>query len=666
MRRSFLITFISLIFPLLILDAQPLELKETFLEAESYFVFEEYNEAINAYLRIHRAAPENNNINYKIGICFLHDPYQKEKSIEYLERASKDVNPDCKENNFKETTAPPEAFYYLGNAYLVNNMIDKALENYTYFLTILDKKIYDVDLVEEKIRICYQAKELMSKPVDYDYVNLGDLINSRFTDKNPIISGDGNSMMYVSERQFYTATFFSEKVDGVWQAPRMILPELQIDVDDIGYPTCLSWDGTTMIFYKNDDYIGNLYISNLKDGIWTPLEKLGSNINTRYWESHGTLTKDGKSLYFTSNRKGGYGGLDIYISHKLDDGTWGKPENLGKKINSQYNEDTPFLTEDEEKLYFSSFGHYNMGGYDIFYSVRDKKENWSEPVNIGYPINTTDDDLFFMPVNNGENAYFGQIHEEGFGRHDIYYLTIYSPDNPRKYLVKGAVRSDSGMIHAADSVMLYLIDSNTNDTLQKDMLDETSKVFQFKALMGEYDLQIRSRKYDDLNKHIQIDKQTDISGMVFSQPFVLKTKILKPDTIYIPAYFNPIFFDVDSYKLSNKAINKLNELTSILTDFPLLKLEIIGHTDTIGNYTYNENLAIKRASIASEYLLSKGIDLSRLQIYSKGESDPISKINESDPQDQKAINRRVDFKAIIPKDMLWDMINKNIDIDYEE
>jgi hypothetical protein len=526
MMRSLLYTSLLLVLSIKSIIAQSPDLKETFLEAESYFLFEEYNEALPLYLRIHRADPENDNINYKIGVCLLNDPYQKDRSIRYLEEASKNINPKYKENNFKETTAPPEAFFYLGNAYLVNDNIDKAIENYTHFRDILDEKIYDVELVEEQIRICERARSLKKMPVDYDVKNIGETINTRFSDINPIISGNGKRLVYVSEMQFYDATFFSEKVDDEWQPPRNIIPELGVDGDV--YPTALSWDGNTMIIYRNDDFVGNLYVSRYEEGKWTAMEKLGDNINTKYWESHGSLSKDGSKLYFTSNRKGGFGGLDIYVSEKQPNGSWGIPVNLGPTINSRYNEETPFITENGKTLYFSSYGHYNMGGYDVFYSIVDEEGNWGLPVNLGYPINTTDDDLFYHPVNNGDNAYFAKFFDEGFGRHDIYYLDVYSENNPRIYIVTGALGSDKGKIKTDDNLLIYLIDRTTQDTVQVGQPDFANQTFEIKAPQGDYDLLLRSTTFNDLEKRIRIDEMTEKTGIRIDEILSLETKPYEP------------------------------------------------------------------------------------------------------------------------------------------
>ncbi|MDF1571829.1 MAG: hypothetical protein P1P82_09460 [Bacteroidales bacterium] len=519
MKRSLHFALALLFVLVLSSSAQPADLKDTFLEAESYFLFEEYNEALPLYMKIYRADPGNDNINYKIGVCLLNDPYQKGKSISYLQQASNNINPKYRENNYKETQAPPEVIFYLGNAYLINNQLDKAEEKYNEFLEILDEKIYDRELVEEQINICQRARKLQTLPVDYDRNNLGKVINSRFADINPVLSGNGQRLVYVSKMQFYDAAFFSEKINGEWQPTRNIIPELGVDGDI--YPTCLSWSGNTMIIYRNDNFIGNLYMSQYVDGKWTEMEEL-DGINTKYWESHGSLTKDGNTMYFTSNRKGGYGGLDIYKSERLEDCSWGEPVNLGPVINSRYNEETPFITENGKKLYYSSYGHYNMGGYDIFYSQMNEEGEWGTPINLGYPINTPDDDLFFVPVNNGDNAYLAKYLEDGYGRHDIYYLDIYSENNPRLYMITGVLGTEGRNIMEQDSVVIYLVDSESRDTVFSSKPDLEKYTFTLRAPEGDYDLLFRSPAFNDLVRSIRIDGNTEKEGLEFEEPLQLE------------------------------------------------------------------------------------------------------------------------------------------------
>jgi hypothetical protein len=498
--------------------SQKVDYKELFLAAESYYLFEEFNEALPLYMRIHRQFPENDNINFKIGVCYLNDPYQKDKSISYLEEAVQNINPKYRENNFKEEAAPLEALFHLANAYRVNNQLEKAKEYYQLFLERMDPEIYDAQLVQDQIDACNAAKNLMSKPIDYDVENLSERINTRFSEVNAVVSGDETRMAFISKLQFYDAVFYTEKINGEWTAPRNILPELQVDGDV--YPTSMSYDGTEMYIYRNDDFIGNIYLSKLVEGKWTPLEKLNDNINTRFWESHASVSKDGSTLYFSSNRKGGYGGLDIYRSEKQANGDWGPAINLGPVINTPYNDDTPFITADQNKIYFSSYGHYNMGGYDLFVSEKNSEDKWGEPLNLGHPINTTDDNQFLVPVGNGQVAYYSRYDaKDGFGRNDIYRYKIYSDDYPRMYAIEGLI-DYQGEIANPEDVEINVINKSTSDTLAS-VNPNADGEFNFEVPKGKYDVVFDSEKFRKKILGLEVGPDTPHSGLKLSAPVVL-------------------------------------------------------------------------------------------------------------------------------------------------
>ena len=492
------------------------ELKESFLAAESYFLFEEYAEALPLYLKLHRAFPDNNNFNYKIGVCYLNNPYEKDKSIYYLEKTINDINPDFKDNSFRETTAPLEALFYLGNAYRINNELGKARQYYDEFLKLVDPEIYDTVLVMDQLENCDVAEKLMKKPVDFDMVNMGELINTRFADNNPVLSGDETKMAFISKLQFYDAVFYTEKVDNKWSVPRNIIPELGVDGDV--YPTSLSFDGKEMFVYRNDGFIGSIYSTNLVEGKWAPLVILNENINTKYWESHASISKDGNILYFTSNRKGGFGGLDIYYSNRSENGDWGPAINLGSNINTKYNEETPMITADGKKIFFSSYGHYNMGGYDIFMSIRENDTTWSNPVNLGYPLNSTDDDLFFNPVKNGMFAYYSIFNDKGFGRHDIYRYVVYNADHPRKYTISGKLNAFGESI---SDLNISIVETLKGDTINRIKPDIDGK-FQFEVPTGNYELVFDSDKFEKLTQSLSVVTTTPHSGIELKNDIKLK------------------------------------------------------------------------------------------------------------------------------------------------
>jgi hypothetical protein len=471
------------------------KLKEIFVEAESYFLFEEYKDALPLYQRILQMDPENYNINYKIGICYLNDVYQVQKSIAYLEKAVQGISPDCKTNSHKERRSPPESFYYLGDAYRSNNKLDKAVEAYEQFKLILDPVVYDAALVEEQIVACKVAADQQKDPMYFISVNLGEGINDRFEELNPLISGDEKVLVFTRKLQFYDAVFYCRRDNGKWTEPLNLTPSFGVDGNS--YSTGLSYNGDELFVYRSDNFDGNLYVSKYRNGKWSKLEKLNGNINTKYWESHASLSKDGRTLYFTSNRDGGYGGLDIYKSERTRSGDWGPAINLGPVINSRYNEDTPFVTDDGNTLYFSSIGHYNMGGYDIFYSTRLDNGQWSKPLNAGYPLNTTRDDLFFVPLRDGAYAYYAKYDPaDSYGMMDIYKLEVFTDLHPRKFILNGVTRVEGQVSPDYSEFTATLLNTRTGKVIDQSKLNPDG-TYTLDALSGEFELQIKGKDIHD-------------------------------------------------------------------------------------------------------------------------------------------------------------------------
>lgn len=463
--------------------------KELFLEAESYFLYEEFTEALPLYIQLKEQMPANYLLDYKIGRCYSNLPYDKAKAIKYLESASKNISLTCKDGSYKERMAPLDALFYLGDAYRINNMLTKAIESYEVFKSKVSSASYDLKLVDTQIASCKRAIEAIKKPVDVDEQIIPGPITSRQSETNPVVSQDETMIVYAAKLPFYNAMFYSIKVNGKWQEPVNMIPEL--GVDDDCYPTSLSYDGRELYVYRTNEYKGDIFVTHYENGKWTKLKKLNSAINTKYWESHASISKDGKKLYFTSNREGGFGGLDIYVSNRIAGDEWGLPQNLGPVINTEYNEDTPFILPDDKTLYFSSFGHQTMGGYDIFYSIR--YASWSSPVNMGYPINSTDDDLFFYPIRGGEIGYSARFIPEGAGKYDLVRMNIYTDKNPRKYQVKGLIKLPGEP--AKTSFYLALYDKVKKDTVLRKNFTGTEVTFE--TIPGQYEAYISSsdKKY---------------------------------------------------------------------------------------------------------------------------------------------------------------------------
>ena len=396
------------------------KLRELFLDGEYFFLSEDYEEALYSYNTLYkRGFADNANINYRIGQCYLNIPGEKSKSITYLEKSTLNMTPKYTEGSFKETKAPFDAQFYLGNAYRIANQLDKAILAYNKYKSLIDaKNVSAIRVADKEIESCNYAKEMIKNSVVVKKTLIGRPISTANRDYFPAVSEDESVMVYNTSLKFYQAIFFTRKVNKKWTNPVNITPDIESDGDQ--YVSSLSPDGSELYLRMEDKFQANLMVSKYENGKWSKSRALNKNINTKYWEGNASVSKDGKTLYFSSNRPGGSGSLDIYKSEKGSNGDWGPAVNLGDSINTEYNEDAPFLTENGKRLYFVSQGHNTIGGYDVFYSELKADGSWSKPVNLGYAINTTDDELFYCPVKNGNAAYVAGYLREGFGSQDIF------------------------------------------------------------------------------------------------------------------------------------------------------------------------------------------------------------------------------------------------------
>jgi hypothetical protein len=484
--------------------------QEMFLEAESFFLFEEYSEALPLYIELLREQPGNSFLNYRAGKCLINIPGQKDKAIPHLEKAITDIDMRERRPTFRTTRAPADAYFYLGHAYHINYRFNDALKMYRLFRDKMNTAVYNPEVVEDFIRASMYAIDNVGKRVFFQEENLGERINSRFSDTRPAVSGNEKMLVFSRKLPFYDAIFFSEKTaGGEWSWPAEITTLIGCEGDC--YPVSLSWDGRELYIYKSDDLVGNIYVSRYEAGEWSTIRKLNQNINTRHWESHASLSKNGDTLYFSSNRPGGFGGLDIYYSVRSERGDWGPALNMGPVINTPFNEDAPFISEDGRTLYFSSPGHPGLGGYDIFFSSRDDKGNWNPPVNVGYGINTPDDDLFFLPLQNGKYAYVSRFDNKGFGEMDIFRYEIFSERNPRRFMVTGNIRrTDGGQPGTTASVKV--IDPANGNVIYSGKPNRTGQ-YEFLLNPGEWEVVFSESGYEDLTRKILLAADREDPGL---------------------------------------------------------------------------------------------------------------------------------------------------------
>ena len=497
------------------------ENKMNFHDAESWILFEDYREALPLYQELLRIYPENSNFKYRIGQCFLNLPGEKEKAIAFLEDAVKNINPEYREGNFRETRAPYDALYYLANAYRIDNRLDKAVSTYKLFREKLDPEVYDTTVVAFQIQSCLNAKVLMASPIYIREDNLGNNVNGSSSEYNPVVSDDETMLVYSKSLPFYDAILYSTRVNNVWTEPRNMNEILKIDRNI--YPASLSADGKVLYLYNSENYDGNIFTTTFSNGTWSPVTRLNDNINTKYWESHAVVSHDNKKLYFTSNRKGTLGGLDIYVSRRDSTGDWGTAVNLGPVINTVYNEETPFLSRDDRTIFFSSRGHLNMGGHDIFYSTVLNNGEWSVPLNAGYPLNSTDDDIFFMPLNQGYEGYFSKFNPDGFGRQDIYRLEIFSDNHPRKFMVKGVVKVSDLNLKTDDRIRVSTINNRNDGQTSEDYADPETGEYELLVTHGDHTLTYETNGIERYRKDIHLPLTSKADSFIIPPTILPKT-----------------------------------------------------------------------------------------------------------------------------------------------
>ena len=473
-----------IIFPVAASAQSAKELKEIFAQAESYYLYEEYDLANQLYIIMEN--PENMNLSYKIGTCYLNIPDEKEKAIPYLEAAVKNAVYDAKSRSFKEKRAPLDAYFYLGKAYMINNDLEKGLNTLQTFSNLAretQKKggIENLEFVDQQILACKNAIRMVENPVPMTRKKLGSGFSQGSMNENPAVSFDGNTIVFTERRGLVNVILFSKRIRGRWQNPVEITDQLKAGED---CSSCsLNNDGTVLYLYKNDMFDGNIYRSEYVNGEWTPIVKLNKNINTKYYESHASVSADGKRLFFTSNREGGEGGLDIFMSELDATGDWGVPVNLGPGINTPYNEDNPFVTAGDTALFFCSEGHTSMGGYDNFMS-RKKNNEWKKAENLGYPINTTDDDKFFQPANNGMNAFYSM--KTDYKKKEIFFLGLGGIDVNQIYEINGKFALNDTLLNPGKPYNVHIISRPSGDTLYKGTPDKSTGIYSISVAPGSF------------------------------------------------------------------------------------------------------------------------------------------------------------------------------------
>lgn len=613
--------------------------------------------------------PNNAYLNYMLGVISFNLNPQSDNAVKYLEKAL----------SLNDPKLPEELTYFLGWACQFQLKWEEAIKYYQMQLTILSKDAKEnamaMEDVNKKIAECKIGKKEVSNPQRVFVDNLGSNINTSYPEYSAFISADESMMVLTARRENTTGgkidtdnwpfedIYQTMKVNGKWTPVQNFGPIVNSEEHDAS--AGLSSDGTIMFIYKykkNDG--GDIFVSYLAGNTWSKPERLNKNINSQSHETSVSLSSDSKRLYFISDREGGLGAGDLYYSEKNAKGDWGTATNAGSTLNTKYGEEGVFIHPDGKTIYFSSKGHNTMGGYDVFKSIFENGK-WGEPVNMGYPINGPDDDIFFVISGSGNHGYFASSKQGGYGDKDIYRITFLGPEKPpvvmnednllasvaapvsefkaekivsngpKMTILKGVV-SDAKTYKLLEAA-IELIDNSLNEVIA---------TFKSNSTTGKYLVSLPSGK----NYGIAVKKD----GYLFhSENFDLKASeefqevekniALKAIEVGQSIVLKNIFFDFDKATIRPESANELDRLIKLLTDNPTLKIELGSHTDSKGSDEYNQKLSQSRSQSVVNYLIGKGISTDRLVAKGYGETMPVAT---NDTEAGRQENRRTDFKIL--------------------
>ncbi len=623
-----------------------------------------YRNALPHYLKAQAFNPNNDMLNYRLGVCYTYS-FEKAKSLPYLEKA-KQLNP----------TIDKKLSFFLGYAYHLNMQWDKAIAEYeTYKKTVSPKEVEELKLVDKRIYECRNGKEFSKTPVRVFIDNVGNSVNTPYNDYTPVISADESVMMFTSRRPGTTGEGMDEGLnepfEDIWVSYRdgkswtkAVNLGAPINTNEHDAVVCLSPDGQKLVSFNGKKSGGDLFISTLNGNKWSEPENMGKAINTKGHEPSATLSYDGKTIFFVSDREGGFGGHDIYISKINEKGKYETAVNAGAMINTEYDEEAVFMLPDGKTMYFSSRGHNSSGGYDIFKTTYINGV-WSKPENMGYPINSPDNDVFFQLAANGVHAYYSTANNGGLGGQDIYRITILGPEKqpilqnednllasitapvsefkaekittngPKITVLKGIVIDDK--TKAPLEASIELIDNTINEVIATFKSNSVTGKYLVSLPSGKnYGLAVKREGYLFHSENFdlpasadyqEVEKNIDLKKIEVGQSIVLKN----------------IFFDFDKATIRPESANELDRLIKLLTENPTLKIELGSHTDSKGSDEYNQKLSQSRSQSVVTYLIGKGIATDRLVAKGYGETVPVAT---NDTEGGRQENRRTEFKIL--------------------
>ena len=593
-----------------------------------------YKFAIQHYENANKLNSSNASLNYRLGTCYLMDR-KLDAALKHLKKAI-ELNPEVE----------PEAHYYLGLTYQKMLRWDDATTSYFKYGELVKGK-ESVDDVSRRIEECRNGKELVKDPVQVKIENLGPTVNTRGPEYTPLITADESKLFFTSRRQgttgnetdnedleYYEDIYVSDKVNGRWMPAKNLGTTVNTPQHDAG--AGLSPDGHILFVFKGSRNNGDILMSYIEKGEWSVPVDPGKHINTKFHESSACLSPDGNTLYFSSDRPDGYGGRDLYKSQwDINKKEWGPSLNLGGSINTPYDEEGVFLHPSGNTLYFASKGHNCMGGYDVFYSSLTDN-NWQMPVNIGYPVNTPDDDVYFVVSADAKTGYYASVTGDAFGETDIYKVTFLSESEKpvsRMMVLKGVI-SDANTKEPVEAT-IELMDLNKQERIGTFNSDSKTGKYLVSLPSGKkYGAFVYAKGYIFESAFFDIHDTSTYSETIYDVA-------LKPVEAGSDVVLNNIFFNTGSADIRKDSEATLNSLVNILKNYPSLTVEISGHTDNEGDDASNLVLSENRAKNVVDFIVTKGIDKNRLSYRGFGETRPLV---ENTTAANKMKNRRIEFR----------------------
>ena len=537
-------------------------------------------------------------------------------------------------------------FYGLANAEMMSGDYENALIHFNVYLEQPGMSEKNKIIAKKNVKNCEFAIDAIRNPVPFSPVSVGVGINTTDDEYWPSITADGQTLMFTRQTiNSSKPSFMKEQEDfyisllagNKWQKAFSAGAPLNTQQNE-GAQT-LSSNGSYMFFTACDRAGGlgscDLYFSAFNDGRWSSPSNLRAPVNTSYWESQPSISADGLTLFFSSSRPGGLGGKDLWYSRMNSKHEWTVPVNMGKTINTDGDEMSPFIHFDGRTLYFSSDGRPGMGGFDIFMTRMNSDSTWTEPKNLGYPINTYNDEMGLIIESNGQKAYFSSVRDNANGK-DIFSFNLYESarPNPVSYLKGKVYDKVTGKLLKAD---YELINLSTGKISIKSSTDGTGNFLVCLPSGYNYGINVIKAGYLFYSENFMFEGQHTVV-----EPYIKRIS-LNPANVGEKMQLSNVFYEIDSWKLKNESISELNNLVNLLSDNINLIMEIGGYTDSTGSAEYNQVLSEKRALSVVTYLIDKGISSDRLKYKGYGNKFPVG---DNMTEEGRKLNRRTEAKII--------------------